>query len=526
MTITTAKRPAARALTLAPLAIAAMLWSAQCRADWKFTPQVELRETYSDNVALQSDNRAQSSWISEAAPSFSLVENGPRLKFNANASVRAFAYSNNDAPNLRNNDRQYNAQGQADLIDQLLYLDGSASSSRQAISPFGPIGGTPYSGANNTDIRTWRLSPYLRHRFGSAADLEVRYARDSVRGGTTGYGDSMSSTRSANLTSGPRNPNLGWGLSYYHQDLNDQYAGHSSAQNSLANVSYFIVRRFALTASAGYDSYDYRGLLGSTGGRSWSVGFDWEPSPRTSVKASWGHRYFGKTGALNAEHRTQHTTWSLTYGDQVTTSRQQFLLPAAFDTAAMLNGLFAAAYPDPIQRQQAVQAYIASLGLPPTLTDNVNFLSNRYERDRRLQGNVSFRGGRSGLVLSVFSDHRNALSLSESDSALFGNQLTNLNDNVNQHGASASYDYRLTQRTSATASLYVLRARSPNAYVNPNVNVVNATSNTSNLSLGLTHAFAARMRGSLELRHSRGDYGVGTSPYKENAIAAVLALVY
>jgi uncharacterized protein (PEP-CTERM system associated) len=283
-------------------------------------------------------------------------------------------------------------------------------------------------------------------------------------------------------------------------------------------VRYFVVRRFALTGTAGYDSYDYSRLGGRTAGRSWTVGFDWQPSTRTSVKANWGRRYFGKTGSLDAIHRTPHTIWSATYSDQVTTSRQQFLLPAAFDTAAMLDGLFAATYPDPIQRQQAVRSYIATLGLPSTLSDNINFLSNRYERDRHLQGNLTFRGARSSLVLSVFSDRRNALSLSQSDSVLLGNQLSSLNDNVRQRGASASFDYRLSSRTNASASLYTLRATALDAN--------SISSNNTNLRVGLTHAFDPKVRGGLELRHTRGDYGVGSAPYRENAIAATLAVVY
>ena len=91
MTITTARqplvctagtirRPLMLKLKLAPIAMAAMLLSAECRADWKFTPRMDLRETYSDNVNNQPDTSARSSWVSEAAPGFALTENSSRLK--------------------------------------------------------------------------------------------------------------------------------------------------------------------------------------------------------------------------------------------------------------------------------------------------------------------------------------------------------------------------------------------------------------------------------------------------------------
>src|SRR5206468_9236800 len=102
-------------------------------------------------------------------------------------------------------------------------------------------------------------------------------------------------------------------------------------------------------------------------------------------------------------------------------------------------------------RQQAVQAYMNATGLPPSLANSVNYLSNRYMRDKRLQGAVALRGARSNLVLSVFRDERRALSLQQSDTQLLSNQLAALNDNVRQRGVSATLDYRLSAPTTALA---------------------------------------------------------------------------
>jgi uncharacterized protein (PEP-CTERM system associated) len=505
-------------LKLAPLAIAAMLLSSECRADWKFTPQVNLRESYSDNVNNQTDNLARSSWVSEADPGFSLTDNSPRLRVSASGEWRLYAYSQKALSNVHDSDRFYRANAQAKLIEELLYLDGDASESRQAISAFGPLTNNPFSSANNTRISTWRISPYLRHRFGSSADLTVRYARDSVDAGVNGIGTSLASTRTADLVSGPQYTALTWNLSYNHQDLNSRFGGRSSSENDLGGVRWNLGRTFGLTASVGYDKYAYPSLNEREDGRSWSGGFVWTPSTRTSVQASVGHRYFGKTGSLDSSYRTQHSIWALTYNDGVTTTRSQFLLPAAVDTAAMLDHLFANAFPDPVQRQQAVQAYIAATGLPPTLADSINFLSNRYFRERRLQGAVTFKGARSDLVLTVFRDQRNALSRPQDDSALGGNALATVNDNVRQRGANAHFDYRLSTRTEATAGLYVTRAQS----------LTTGLASTSRaLQLGMTRRFDAKTYGSLELRHTAGRPDPGApGSYHENAIAATLSVLY
>jgi len=527
MTITTAKMPergstAARRRAmpaLTPLALAAMLLASGAdAADWKVTPRLDLRESYSDNVGLQNDDNAHGSFISEAAPSVSIMTNGPRLKVNAEAGWRLFSYSDSDAPNLQNSEHHYSGTAQAMLVDQLLYVDARASGSRQAISAFGPVSSNTYSSTNRTDIRSWQISPYLRHRFGSRADLMLRYTRDAVDGGTVGFGNSTANTRMADLSSGTAFDSIGWSLSHYHQDLQERLAGDSSSENSSAGLRWRVIRRFSLTANAGYDKYEYVALGERTAGRSWSAGFIWTPSTRTSVQASFGRRYFGKTGSLASSYRTQRSVWNLNYSDQVTTTRSQFVLPAAIDTAAMLDGLFAASYPDPAERQAAVQAYIAATGLPATLADSINYLSNRYIRVKRLQGAAIFRGARSNLTFTLYDEERLALSTQQSDSALLLGQLASLNDNTTQRGASANVDYRLSPRSSAFANLSVSRVRSLST---------DFSSNNSEMRLGMNHSFAPKTQGNLELRHTRGSQNlINGSGYHENALVATLSVLF
>jgi uncharacterized protein (PEP-CTERM system associated) len=525
MTITTANRPdvvAARAacgsaLRLAPLALAAMLLSAECgAADWKFSPFADLRQTYTDNVGLQSDDFAHGQFVSEAAPGFVLTGNSRRLKLDASGQARTFSYLGGDRPaNLASNELRYRAQAQSELVDELFYLDASASQSRQSVSAFGQVFGNSYSNANQANLRTWSISPYLHHRFGTSADMTMRFTRDSVKGATgIGFGDSTASTRSVDLVSGPRFDKLGWNLNYSRRDENNTVSGQSRVENSLAGVTWQAIRYLALTANAGYETYDYLALGDRTSGRRWSGGVIWAPSNRTRVQASYGRRYFGKTGSLDASFRTRHTVWTAVYSDDVTNARSQLLLPAAIDTAAMLDRMFTNAYPDPVARQQAVQAYMVAAGLPPSLFHNVNFLSNRFVRAKRLQGAATLRGARSDLTLSVYRDERNALSLQQSDSVLLGNRLATLNDNVRQKGVTVNYAYRLSPRTTAQAGVNVYRALSLDT---------DTVNNVRQLSLSATHALSAKARGSLELRHTRGNTGFfNNAPYHENAIVAAL----
>jgi len=515
------------AFRLTPFALAAVLASsASHAADWRITPRLDLRETYSDNPGLQSGGDTHGSFISEADPSINFSTSGPRLKASADLGWRLFAYGDRDAANLQNSERRYNANAQAVVVDELLFVDAGASGSRQAISAFGPVSNNTFSSSNRTDVSSWRISPYLRHRFGSTADMTLRYMRDSVEGGVAGFGTSLAATRSADLSSGTRFETIGWNLSYYHQDLSERLdaasasmvGGESSSENTTVGLRWNVIRRFSLTANAGYDKYEYPTLGEGTRGRSWSAGFIWTPSTRTSVQASFGRRYFGKTGSLASSYRTQRSVWTLDYSDAVTTTRSQFLLPAAVDTAAMLDGLFAASIPDAAQRQQAVQAYIAATGLPPTLATSINYLSNRYIRIKRLQGAAVFRGTRSNLTFTLYDEDRLALSTQQSDSTLLLGQLASLNDNTSQRGASAYLDYRLAPRTSAYASLSASRVRSLST---------DYASDNREARLGMSHRLAPRTQGSLELRHTRGSQNlVNNGSYRENALVATLSIVY
>ena len=515
MTITTAKRPD-RALLLTPLALAALLLSAECRADWKFTPTVGVTETYTDNASLQRDELAHGQFVSEAMGGFALTGLSSRLRFSASGRVHQFAYSDGSQPNLNDREHDYSASALAKLADDV-FLDTSIAGGPQSISAFGPqVSDNLYSMGNRTTVNTWRISPYVQHRYGSVVDMLLRYSRDGVDAGSRNpFGSSTSSTGSLNLTSGTSFRDLGWGLSYTHQEMQNRLAGPSSSSNALANLRWRFTPRLSATATAGYDEYDYQSLGGRTAGRSWTGGFIWTPSSRTTLQASFGRRYFGKTGSLTASHHSRHSVWSINYSDAITTTRQQFLLPSTIDTASLLDSLFGASIPDPVLRQQAVQAYLQATGLPPSLANNVNYLSNRFLRQKQLQGAVAFNWAHSSLVTSVFKTERTALSVQQSDSQLLGSQLATLNDNTRQRGVNSVFTYRLTSRTAATATLNATRVTSLDTGI---------TGNNRQLRVGLARRLDRHLNFAVDLRHSQGTTGAATSQtYRENAVSASLS---
>ena len=511
----------ARLPRLAPLAIAAMLLASECRADWRVVPALTLNERYTDNFRQESNELKRSQFISEATPSVSFVKTGQRLTLNGTAQWRHFDYRDDDLRDTLDHSFEYALSGRATLAQDLLYVDASASAIPRNISAFGPrVEDAPWLADNQAKIKTWRVSPYVEQRYGQSASLSLRYTRDRVEGaGYRGFATTTGDAIAAQLASGAAFDELGWGLSYLRQELDDSINGETSSQVASANLRYAVTPRMGLTATVGYDRYRFPTLGGGdSAGRNWSYGFDWTPSLRTKMSASLGRHFYGQTGAFSLVHRSRRTSWNVVYDDGITTSREEFLLPSTMDTGSLLDRLFAATITDPLERRQAVAAYIQNAGLPPSLANDVNFLSNRYFHQRSLMGSMAFKLARTTGVLSLSRSERIALSSQASDSVLLGNQLSSRNDNVRQKGASATFDYRLNPLTNAVTAFSWSRSLSLTTGIEDT---------RRDFRIGLNRQLGRKLRATVDLQRRFGSIGFSgrtNGPYHEHSISASLSV--
>src|SRR5437868_3940858 len=83
--------PAPAAWTVLAVAIAHA--PAALAAEWRVTPRLELRETYSDNIGLAPAGSEQSDFVTEVAPGIGVTATGPRLKLRANYLMRNLFYA-------------------------------------------------------------------------------------------------------------------------------------------------------------------------------------------------------------------------------------------------------------------------------------------------------------------------------------------------------------------------------------------------------------------------------------------------
>jgi uncharacterized protein (PEP-CTERM system associated) len=500
----------------APMALLAMLLAPHARAEIKVVPAVDLSATYTDNVRLEADETKHGQFITELSPSLSLSSNTPRLKLRAVLATHLYAYLGGQVDGTNNSSRELSADARATLVDELLYFDGGASIGQQSNSAFGPqANNNGYANANRSEVRTWRASPYLKHHFGATAEAELRYTRDSVHSGNQGFADSTGDSVALTIASGPTFHTLGWGALYNRQDVDDSLGRKSRAESAELNLRLRLTSDFSLKGALGYDRYDFGEFGGKTAGPSRSVGFLWAPSLRTSIDASVGKRYFGNSYALTALHHSRHTVWNVNYSDGVTTSRAEFLGTAQVSTAALLDRLFVATYPNAQERRQAVDAYMLATGLPPTVPDKINTFTNRFLLQKQWQAAVAFNGSRSTAVFALNAVERRALSTQSFDSQLLGSALLGLNDDVRQISATLSTNYRISPRSGINLVLNKARTQSLSTGLEGNQTLVSAA---------VTRQFLRNIKGSVQLRHAQGAVGItGQQQYRENAISASLS---
>ena len=488
---------------------------------WRIVPMLDLRQIFTDNVNSQGPGRARSQFITDIAPGVMVSHRGPRVIVDGKFQFHYYANAHKDTGARRSSNR-LNGNAKAELVDDMVFVDASAGSFQQGISPFGAlVSDNDYASANRANVTTWQISPYVMNRYGRVARSELRYTHDQVKTSSGGLRNSSGDALVFRLNSGAAFRDFGWGLNLSKQRIDYAARNDSTFQNASLNLSYQLLPTFGLTAAALYDDYDYEAIGGANGGDGWTAGFRWTPSRRTLLQASAGQRYYGPSRSLKAQHRSRNTVWNLSYDDSVATTRGNFLMPVTLtpDPATGLPVIIGPAdlggdllrpdlpRPAPVPNDPVT-------GLPPSLTENLNFFSNRFSLQKQLRASVVLRAARSSATVSLFKVRREALSLREDDSEILGSPIDRVNDNIEQLGMNVSLIYRLSPRSSMSLSGDVIDSESLTTGFR-------ARSNATRLTL--RHQLGRNIAGSVELRRLKGLTGLTSGVrYTENALSASL----
>ena len=453
--------------------------------EWTVKPILTLSENFSDNIARAPRGKEQSDLITQLNPGLTLTGTGPSLTLNTQYTMQNLLY----ARNSQNNAIRHNLTGNAhsELIKERFFIDGVASVSQQYTNTLGPQALNNFNiTANRADVRSLSISPYLRNRFQGWANSEVRYTHGIVSTSAVGLANNQTDSLSLSLNSGHSFTALRWGIHYSKQK--SSYGNALKAINNqtyAANLGYMITPRFSLNASVGYEKSDYASIASQPQGSHYSAGFTWSPSQRTSVDASIGHRFFGNNFALHAKHRSRHTTWSLGYSEDITSTQSQLL---------MNTGLPAQIFPGP-----------------------ANFFTNRVFLQKSLAASAAINGKRNSVTFNLFNTMRTSQTSQALNLGLLGALNQTLSDQSTQLGGNATWSSNISPYTTGNLTLGYTKSSFPAAGI---------TSNNKNLQFGLSSKIQPDLGYSISMRHNRYDSNLPNSASRENALTASLLMQF
>ena len=488
---------------------------------WRISPRMSVFETYTDNVTFARDDLKKSDFITQINPGLSVTGVGRRFNFTGEYMMNNLIYA--EQSNFTRTRHQLNATATAELIENLLFVDARALMTQQNITLFGPqaIDNVNVTG-NRADIRNFSISPYTRHRFQDFATTELRYTRNVTTSSANPLRNSQADMFLAGLTSGSAFTAFNWGLNYSNQTIHFDGSNRPvELERSIASLGYRVTPQFGLTATGGYERNSFISIRGNPSSPTWTVGFSWMPSERTSIVASAGQRFFGPTYSLLASHRTRLTVWDASYTQNITTFNQQAGLGSSALLGGSLNQLLTAQNPSlsPEFIQQNSNA-LAGLGLTGSFFSPTNFLTNQVFLQKTLQASVAMNGLRNTAVFRVFDMTRQAYTQDSADIGLVGADNQALLNHTRQSGINALWSYRISELTRANLNVGFTRF----SFLS-----TTRVDDLKMISLSLTKQLAQvrpNLNTMLQIRHNQRDSNQPGGEYRENAIIASLNMTF
>ena len=465
-------------------------------------PNASITQTFSDNIHLTPSN-PQSGSITRLSAGVGLRARSGLVHGFLDYSLSQYLYSGGQQNNAQN---ALNANLETDMVDGRAKLAVVAGITQSAISAFGAqpgLGGDRQG--NTTELRNLRVMPSFQGPIGTGLRYtsQLSYAITDARDSNVGDG----STASANVHLEPtERSRLSWALDGSHQRTSYKL-GRTTTDD-----------RLGATATTQLDALDLQ-LLGTAGVeltdlstvqrtsyRTWGLGATWVPSPRTRVAAQYDHRFYGQSHSLTLEHRTALTTWRLTDSRSLSTAGEQpgaGGLGTAYD---LFYAQFASAVPDPLKRQDFVNAFLANRGIGPG--QQIGFLRSSASVLDAQEASVAWRDVRSAAVISFTRASTQRLNTIAGLVGDLANSAT-----VRQRGVSVNLSHRLTPQS--TINLLAAEQRGQGDL---------ASQRSRQRQFSLQASTSPTVESSLTVGIRRALYGPFPTPYGESAIFATCGL--
>jgi uncharacterized protein (PEP-CTERM system associated) len=272
---------------------------------WQIVPSIDLRQSLTDN-SLEVNSPRRTDTITTFAPSLTVSREGANNQIYLNYNLQGDVYwRDSDLTRVQHNLTEFSHTG---LIRDWLYFDTDATIRQQPLQPFSGL--TTNSAAqniNNAQEIGFAASPYLRHRFGTFAESELRYAYGQVNYDTAGLVDTQNHQILWNTVSGDEFTRLKWttqlgytnstrsGTLLFIGGPTQQFIANPNGDATTAvgqvNFEYAITRQISALWGGGYESIEDPTLAHNIHDAIWNIGFHLRPGPRTDLRVLYGRQY-------------------------------------------------------------------------------------------------------------------------------------------------------------------------------------------------------------------------------------------
>ncbi len=469
---------------------------------------LQSRLTYTDNVDTDADNK-QGDWIAEVSPGLSIRRDGSRLSGVLNAQLRNLVYARDSERN--ESFVSLGGRGVFEAVEEKLFIDMDARISRDNRSAFSGRGaGSVVDADKNNETRNFAIGPRLQLKpFGSATAM-LGYKHSWMDGG--GEIDSRQVGRlTAQLTDFEATSVLGWGLDLQQERSRyDEDSDRDVDRSAVRGMIYFnATPRFRPVIGGGRERNDF-GSGSSQDGTIKSAGFEWMPSPATTLNVLVEDRFFGTGYKAELNRRRPRSNWSINALrdvnsplDEVPGAQAELLYQQYYDALGSIA--------DPVARD----AEARRLADQQLANGSFRFQSNNYYVSQTLRGNVSLIGKRSVLTLTLQQTRRNRLG--EANLQDSGDDFARF-DTVKDRSASLSLAHKLSPQSSGNLVLTRSRAEGSGSE--------SGETDRTAVTVGMSTRINERATGGVQYRYERSDGSGAAKDFTENSVTANIGVQF
>lgn len=418
---------------------------------WRFTPQIRVEETYSDNGELVPSALARKNWITDSALGIRIEKTGVRSRVFFDYRLHDFRYSKNTR--LNNTQRLLNSYLTVAAIDKWLYVDASANITQQNRSAFGVAAATDASGTNGNRIETTtnQLSPHIRGNVADIAAYQLRFVGADIRSNDIALPDTKGKQWTGFIKSESVGSGFGWSVDGNAISFRNKIVGTAHDERVRVSLSYAFSSQVHISAIGGSEATNFAGTR--NGERTSGLGLEWSPGARTQFATVKEKRFFGESHSVSFSHRTALTAWKFTSTKDVSSFSGQLTGGGGGSTASLLSDLLISAIPDPIAREAAVRQQLEASGISGSSALGGGFATGRAFITRNDEASVALRGVYNTVTLAFSRRDQRGFG-----TATAGTDSFSLSNEIRQAGVNLNWAYRFSPLSSLSLVATSLRS--------------------------------------------------------------------